>query len=189
MQINEEKKRLREKFRKVRSAAKDNEKDRRISELLLGSLAYKNAETLFIYYSVKSEADTLQIIAAAASDGKRIALPKCTDRSGNMKFYFITDPDETLKEGFFSLKEPDEKLCEKASFGAKDICIVPALACDRRGYRLGYGGGYYDRFLSGFKGKTMALCYEECLCDELPCDRYDRRIDMIITDLKIYELK
>ena len=144
---------------------------------------------IFIYYSVGSEADTLRIIRHALESGKRVALPKCTDRNGTMDFYFIDDIESSLTEGMFSLKEPDTLRCEKADSTVSSLCIVPALAADKSGYRLGYGGGYYDRYLSNFKGVTAVLCYEECLCDELPRDKYDISLNMIITESKIIELK
>lgn len=189
MQISSDKAYLREKYRHIRAAAKNEAKDDRICAFLLDSEIYKGADTLFIYYSVKSEVDTLKIISTALGEGKRVALPKCIDSYGSMEFYFIKSLETSLEDGYFSLKEPDVLTCEKADFGNNDVCILPAMACDRKGCRLGYGGGYYDRFLSRFNGKTLALCYEECLCDELPCDKYDKKVDMIITNMKIYELK
>ena len=189
MQIKEEKALLRKKYRVIRAEAKSSEKDRIIYERLIGSDVYRSSETVFVYCSIKSEADTLKIINTALADGKRVALPKCMDSSGNMEFYFIEAVCDLLDNGYFGLKEPDTASCERASFGERDICIVPALAADECGYRLGYGGGYYDRFLSKFKGRTVVLCYSECLCDMLPHDEYDVRLGYIVTDRKIYEIK
>ncbi len=189
MQISEEKRLLREKYRLIRARAKSADRDLRIYSRFIQNEAYKNADTLFMYYSVKGEADTLKIIDSALSDGKRVALPKCTDKNGNMEFYFIGDREISLADGVFSLKEPDTSVCSKAAFGENNLCVVPALAFDKTGNRLGYGGGYYDRFLSTFKGQRIGLCYEECLCELLPCESHDLRVDMIITDKKIYELK
>ncbi|MBE6774664.1 MAG: 5-formyltetrahydrofolate cyclo-ligase [Ruminococcaceae bacterium] len=189
MQISNDKAFLREKFRQIRSSVKAQEKDENIRSLFCASEIYRNAETLFIYYSVKNEVDTLKIIDLALKQGKKVALPKCTDRNGNMDFYFIESTDSSLTDGYFSLKEPNVSVCKKAAYSSKDVCVLPALACDKKGFRLGYGGGYYDRFLSRFEGKTVAFCYDECLCDELPTDRFDKKVDMIITDLKIYDLK
>ncbi len=180
---------LRNKFRAVRGAAKSTEKDAEIFTLVTGCNAFVNADEIFTYYSVGSEADTVRIIRYALSEGKKVALPKCTDRNGSMDFYYISDSDASLTDGMFSLKEPDTDFCIKAQGTESSLCIVPALAIDKHGYRLGYGRGYYDRFLSNFKGITVGLCYEECLCDSLPFDKYDIRLNMIITDNKIFELK
>lgn len=189
MQIKAEKSALRKKYSAIRADEKSEDKDYRICNSFIGSEAYKSSDTVFIYYSVRAEADTLKIINTALADGKKVALPKCTDTGGNMNFYFIDDVSKSLIDGYFGLKEPDPFFCKKAFLGNKDVCVVPAVAADKRGCRLGYGGGYYDRFLSKFKGRTVALCYEECICDELPCDDYDVKIDIIITDRKIYVTK
>lgn len=187
--MNEDKKILRDKFRAVRDTAKSEDKDNKIFNLTVESEFFRCADIIFAYFSVGSEADTLKIIHYALSEGKKVALPKCTDKKGAMDFYFIDDTDSSLEEGMFSLKEPDISSCEKAYASDNSLCIVPALAMDKDGYRLGYGGGYYDRFLSSFKGATVGLCYKECFCDELPRDKYDIRLDTIITDYKIYEIK
>ena len=187
--MNEDKKALREKFRAVRKSAKSEDKDSKIFVLTVESDFFLCADTVFLYCSVGSEADTLRIINYALSAGKRVALPKCTDRNGSMDFYYITDTEKSLTDGMFSLKEPDSDVCDKAYATEASLCIVPALAVDKRGYRLGYGGGYYDRFLSSFKGIRAGLCYEECFCEELPYDEHDIRLNRIITDYKIYEIK
>ncbi len=189
MQIKEKKSELRKKYRIIRAEAKTAYKDERIYDSFIKSDAYKNSDTVFIYYSVQSEADTLKIIDTALNEGKRVALPKCTDSSGNMDFYFIDDISGALVDGYYSLKEPDTACCVKAHFGNNNVCVVPAMAVDKSGCRLGCGGGFYDRFLSNFKGTTVALCYDECICHELPCDKYDVKIDIVITDRKIYKMK
>ncbi len=187
--MTEDKAFLREKFRDVRSAVKSADKDIKIYEHTTECGVFRSAGTVFIYYSVGSEADTTKIIQYALSCGKKVALPKCTDRNGSMDFYYIRDIENSLTDGIFSLKEPDVAVCEKAYSTEDSLCIVPALAIDKTGHRLGYGRGYYDRFLSSFKGKTVGLCYEECLCDKLPHDKYDVSLNMIVTDNKIFELK
>ncbi len=180
---------LRNKFRMLRDAAKSEEKDEQIYKFLREFECFKSFESVFIYYSVKSEVDTLKTIRKALADGKKVALPKCTDRNGNMEFYFVNDIENSLTDAFFTLKEPDTSVCELAVPDEKSVFIVPGMAFDKKGYRLGYGGGYYDRFLSNFKGMKIGLCFEECLCDCLPSDEHDIKVDFIITDVKIYETK
>ncbi len=189
MQISLDKAFYRQKYRKIRDCVKNSEKDEMIFCSVIDSPSYKNADVIFTYYSVRSEIDTVKIINKALSDGKKVALPKCTDNKGHMDFYFIEDSADSLVDGFYSIKEPDAFKCELAVPGKKNICIVPALSFDTKGYRLGYGGGYYDRFLQNFNGEMIGLCYEECLCDALPYNEYDIKVDIIVTDKKIYELK
>ena len=186
--INATKKSLRTFYRNVRAQVIDRtNKNETIAEQLINSLQYKNADSIFAYWSVGSEVDTLKIIEKALRDSKKIALPKCTDENGNMTFFYLPSLDY-LVDGMYGIKEPCEDYIAD-DFTNTSLCIVPALSFDRCGYRLGYGKGYYDKFLSSFSGITVGLCYEECLCDELPRDSYDKKVNYIITNDKIYDLR
>ena len=180
---------LRRKLGIIRDAAKNEDKDKKIFKSVIACQEYKSADVILIYYSVRSEVDTLKIIDNALKNGKKVALPKCTDVSGEMVFYLINDMQKSLVNGKFSLIEPDISLCEKVIITEKTLCIVPALSFDKSGNRLGYGGGYYDRYFIGFKGKDVGLCYEDCLCDDLPCGEHDIKVNMIVTDKRIYNFK
>lgn len=183
------KKELREKYKSIRAEAKSALADGRIKEALLSLPLYKTADILFIYCSIGSEADTAGIILEALACGKKVALPKCMNREGEMNFYIVDRIGSSLTKGAFSINEPDDEICEPACDSEKSLCIVPGLAFDKKGNRLGYGKGYYDRFLSRFKGSSVGLCFDKCLCEELPCDKYDRRVDTIITESTIYNLR
>ena len=186
--IKENKRLLRKKYKVIRDLVADKKKlSDDISLLALGSEFYKNAETVLVYSSSASEADTTMIINKALADNKRVALPKCSDKNGNMKFYYIESLWD-LAEGMYEISEPVTDK-EASSFGENSLCFVPGLSFDREGFRLGYGKGYYDRFLMNFPGKTAGLCYEECLADFLPRDEFDIKVDFIITNTKIYDLR
>jgi 5-formyltetrahydrofolate cyclo-ligase len=86
-----------------------------------------------------------------------------------------------LEDGAYGIKEPKGN-CELFSGREKSLCILPALAFDRAGYRLGYGGGYYDRFLFRFNLTTVGLVYEEFLFDELPKDEHDKKASILIKE-------
>lgn len=189
MKAKNEKALLRNEYRLNRKSAKSDEGDGLIFSLLMNCEAYKNADAVFTYYSVGDEVDTVNIITKALADGKKVALPKCTDKNGMMKFYFIESIEGSLVDGMFSIREPDVSVCNEADYFENSICLVPGIAFDVKGTRLGLGGGYYDRFLSNFKGKKIGLCYEACLCDELPSENHDIKVEMIITDKKVYELQ
>lgn len=186
--INSEKKALRQKYKKIREDIKNRDlSDRCITQAVLESEAYKNADRLYIYWSVASEAHTHKIISQALDDGKFVALPKCEDTNGNMLFYYIASLAD-LSEGMYGIAEPTSTR-RADDFTSDSLCIVPALSFDRYGYRLGYGKGYYDRFLSSFKGVSMGLCYDECLSKKLPVDAYDKKVNYIVTNTKIYEIR
>ena len=145
------------------SAVERLELDRRMTAALLNCELYSNARSILTYVSVGSEPDTRDFINAALRDGKTVAVPNCD--SGEMLFYQI-DSLVSLSPGKFD--------------GA--LCVVPALGLDRQGNRLGYGGGYYDRFLAAHEVTTLAICRESCIYDYLPTDPHDIRIHLALTE-------
>lgn len=151
-----------------------------IQSRLLCSFEYSQADMILTYVSVGCEADTLGIIHAAFANGKKVAVPKCLE-GNTMEFYFIKSERDLVK-GKFSLLEPDISKCKKAVPTEKSLCIVPGLSFDAKGYRLGKGGGYYDRFLKDFKGKSAGLCYNSFLRLSLPKEPFDVPVDIIVTE-------
>ncbi len=186
--INQEKKALRAKYKALRNAVADIEaKSDSIYELLIDSDLYYDAKIVLLYWSVDSEVGTHKMIDKVLSDGKRLALPKCMDSNGNMLFYFVRSYDDIV-DGMYGIKEPVEDELYTAS-DEPTLCVVPGLCYTRDGYRLGYGKGYYDRFLEKFSGVSVGLCYDECLVESLPTDGYDKKVDFIITNKRIYDIK
>lgn len=183
MQIKNE---LRRFYREKRKSLSDKDnKDRKICERLLNSDLYKKAQTLFCYAALNDEINTDSIIEKALKDGKKVALPCCTDLSGNMDFYYIKSLSE-LTPGAFGIREPDPRVCEKVKSFTDSICLVPALAFDKSGYRLGYGKGYYDRFIKKFIIISVGLCYNEFLRETLPAEDHDEAVDYIATESEIF---
>lgn len=182
------KKDLRAAFSVKRSNIKDKkEKDIAICNALLDSDIYKASDEILCYSSFGSEIDTAAIIAAALNDGKKLFLPKCTDKYGNMTFYQVTGFDN-LVEGTYGIKEPDINKCREETNFYNALCIVPGLSFDRNGHRLGYGKGYYDRFLEKFTIKTAGLCYNDLISDSLPADKYDIPVNYIFTETEIIKM-
>ena len=158
--IRQRKNELRAVYRRLRTnCPKDvkRELDRKLTEKFLSLDEYKKCRTLFAFVSTPIEVDTSKIIETALKDGKRIAVPKCIDKTGLMDFYFI-DSTDCLKKGSFSIMEPDEEICEKVTDFSDGLCLVPGLCFDYQGYRLGFGKGYYDRFLEKFGGISVGIC-------------------------------
>lgn len=186
-QFNVMKNKLRREFAKRRNEISDkNNKDIQICRALLESNLYNNADELLCFYPINGEVNTFQIINTALNDGKKLCLPVCTAEKGIMDFYSVTSL-EMLKTGKFSLPEPDVNVCERVDFFCNAVCIVPAYTYDYFGYRLGYGGGYYDRFLSDFKFPKIGVCYDELLYDALPKDEFDVKVDYVITDKRTFK--
>ena len=182
--IKSEKTELREAAIKMRNALeKDNKVDYdcEIESRVIAHKSFIYADAVFTYVSTEKEVDTLGLIHAAWAVGKTVAVPKCDRESNVMIFYVIKSMDD-LKPGYFGILEPDEKKCEPAQSTANSLCIVPGLCFDAEGYRIGYGKGYYDRFLSGYKGLKVGICYSDCIKWALPRGKYDRPVDILITD-------
>ena len=157
------------------------ENDRRIVSLLCNTWQYQSADTIVTYVSTPLEVDTKALITRALADNKRVAVPYCVDNTRDMEFYYIGSIDE-LKKRTFGVLEPMAEPENLVTNFSGSICIVPGLAFDRQGYRLGYGKGYYDRFLADYRGFTIGICYKSCMTHLLHRGRYDIACDMVVTE-------
>lgn len=185
MQIKNE---LRQKYKSLRRNIENKEdKGKSICEKFISSELFKNAQEILCYYPLGYEVNTVEIIETALSSNKKVALPLCVDKNGKMEFYYINSIAD-LKKGSFSIMEPDTEKCVKCTEFSNAVCLVPALSFDLKGYRLGYGKGYYDRFLEKFTYISAGLCYNELIAEELPHDSYDKKVDYIFTDNQIFKL-
>lgn len=137
-----------------------------------------SAQTVMLFYGVKGEPDTRVAINELLQRGKRVVLPRCMPER-QMQARFITK-ESTLLPGAYGIPEPGED-CPLAEKKEIDLILVPNLCCDRRGFRLGHGGGYYDRFLTDFSGVSVALCPEERLAGQLPTEETDIPVDIVLT--------
>ncbi len=155
-----------------------------IAERLFGTDEFGAAETILCFVSTEIEVGTRPIIERARKDGKRVAVPKCVKGAPLLTFHYIESADE-LAEGAFGIPEPLPE-CEQCSDFGGALCIVPALCCDIRGHRMGYGRGYYDRFLAGFAGVSCGVVFEDFMLPEIPTEPTDIPLDIIITDTDIY---
>lgn len=177
---------LRKKLKQQRNNIADRAcYDKKIAELFLSSSLYEQADTILLYSSSGSEVSTDEIFSRCLEDGKTIAFPVCLDKDGLMEFFIVKDEND-LKVGMYGLKEP-AYYCQKFVSASDCLCVVPGLSFDKYGYRIGYGKGYYDRYLEKFSGVSVGFCYSELLSESLPTDIYDKKISYLITDKKIYK--
>lgn len=182
--IKEIKTGLRKKFRAYREdlpVGKKNVFDASIKHNLLKLNEYQENDILFLYVSKQIEVDTFGIMEQCWKDGKTVAVPRCVDGTRDMDFYIIKGPED-LEKGTFGVMEPIVERCEKVVDLSQGLCVVPGLCFDARGFRLGYGKGYYDRFLSLFGGSTAGICYAECVQWNLPHGYFDRPVDVLVTE-------
>lgn len=157
-------------------------KDSAIGKRLFSLKEFKDAKSILFYASVRSEVDTLDMIRKAISMGKSVMLPKVDIKSHSLKIYEVKGMDE-IEMGYMGIPEPIVSKKSLRSPDSADIVIMPGIAFDPSGGRLGYGKGYYDRMLSGRHGilKT-ALAYEEQIVRNIPTELYDIKVDSIITE-------
>ena len=175
------KKQLRKKFSEIRSKITDKAaKDAEITERFLELERVQEADCIMVYASFGSEVETYGIVDAFLGTEKKIAYPRCED-NGIMVFHVI-ESFADLHEGMYRISEPDISL-PRAVATDKTVCLIPGLAFTEKGGRLGYGGGYYDRFLLDNPDiYTIALSYEELITDELPLLQHDLLVKSIVTE-------
>lgn len=162
---------------------KKQELDRKIAENVRRLKEYKPAKTLLIYMSTPIEVDTVEIIKNAWADGKSVAVPRCIDGTRDMEFHYITDFD-CVSPGTFSVLEPSPDLPVVTDFSGC-LMIVPGMRFDMKGYRIGYGKGYYDRYMVRFTGISAGICYSDELKPFMYHGRYDRAVNIVVTDKRI----
>ena len=168
---------LRKKYKEKRDNIKNKvTKDNLIYQKVINNKDILFSKTLLIYISINSEVDTIKIINYFLNT-KNIAVPKIIDN--NMYFCYVTNLNE-LTSGKYNIPESTNENIVTDFDNA--ICIVPGICYDKKNYRVGYGKGYYDRFLSKNKIKTIGLCYKECMIEKIDNDKYDYKIDEVITD-------
>ena len=161
--------------------------DRELIRSFLSLSEYKNASTLLMYYPVKGEANILDIANIALSEGKRVAFPVCRKETLEMDFFSVGSLSD-LKKGSYGIPEPDGS-CDIITDFNSTVCLVPALSFDRQGFRIGYGKGYYDRFLDKHPVYSAGLIYSPLLTDFLPTEETDKKVDVIITEKEVLPLK
>ena len=165
-----------------RAAMKDaevKEKSLAIAKTFLDSEIYKNAKTIMAYMSLGNEVDTREIILSAFSDGKCVVVPITDAESGEITPCEI-EKGEALKKGAFSILEPISKRI--ADPKQIDVVLVPGVAFDKKGGRVGFGKGCYDRFLKRADALKIGLCYAFQLCDVIEEESHDIKMDFVIAE-------
>jgi len=165
-------------------------KSREIARQLLGLPEYIKARTVFIYLSFGNEVDTRQIIERAWQEGKRVVVPVCLPEDKTLLLSELRSYAE-IAPGTWNIPEPKAEHQRPVPPSEIDLAVIAGLAFDKRGYRLGYGVGYYDRFLPQLAPTCpkVALAYQFSLTDRLPAEAHDVPMDLIITEEAIYRIK
>lgn len=154
-----------------------------IADRLVTSDYWNNAQVIYLYMSYNQEVVTYGLIEAALVSGKTIAIPKIYNKT-NMEFCFIKDFDD-ICEGYCNIPEP---ISNNISNEKEVLIIMPGLAFDENKNRIGYGGGFYDKYLANHSDVNflkVALCFDFQLLDNIETEEHDAKVDVIITPSKI----
>ena len=180
------KNKLRQYFKVLRAGLPEGER-RAIDAAITGNVAalpeFVEADGVFTYLSFGAEVDTRELIERAWAQGKTVALPRVVPGTRQMRWYAV-ESFAGLECSPFGVEEPvadPAREVAPADFRAP-IALVPGLAFDREGYRLGYGGGFYDTFLPAFPGISIGLCRTAQCLDRLPHDAHDVPVSLVVTD-------
>ena len=162
------------------------EKSEKIAQNLFKEMSWVNAKTVGITVSNPPEVDTYQIIKKAWELGKRVVVPKCQPDKRQLGFRVIEQFSQ-LEKVFFGLYEPIESVTCEVDSALIDLLIVPGLAFSREGYRLGFGGGYYDRYLENYRGEKISLSFGIQIVPQLPVEEHDLPVAKIITEYEVID--
>lgn len=177
--------------RKNMSPEKKAELDDKLCRVILGSATYRYADTILMYYAKNDEVNINKVAWEAIKAGKKVAFPCSNPDDRSMVFRFVGGEDD-FSVGPYGIFEPKEELEAFEVTGqlqSNVICIIPAVVYDRKGFRIGYGGGYYDRYLSAFKGTKVGVEYFDYVVGTVPHGRFDLAVDVLITEKGIYPKK
>lgn len=163
------------------------EKSSSVLEKLLSSDFYKNSNTIMAYIDFRNEVKTEKIIKTAIADGKRVVVPISIVETRQLVLSEIINYDEELQAGAYGIFEPKAEYIREIDPSLVDMVLIPGVAFDERGFRVGYGAGYYDRFLEKVRSDVpkIALSFELQMVDYAFEDSHDIAVDLIITEDRI----
>ena len=184
----EEKRELRREMRRLRAqrdGASALAEGRGMARVLMKTQAWQSASCVMAYAAVCGEPDLTPILQAALAEGKTLVLPRCEGR--RLAACRVTDLSR-LRPGAMGIPEPDSS-CPEENPAAISLLLIPGLAFDRMGGRLGQGGGFYDRFLPGTRGLRIGVCGGDGLVERVPTEPWDEGVDAVLTPQAFWIVK
>ena len=160
----------------------------RACALLETQVLWQAARSVMLFAPLPEELDVWPLLASALAAGKQVALPRFVAATRNYEACWILNPETDIREGHFGIREPCSR-CARVSPGKLDLILVPGVAFDLQGHRLGRGKGYYDQLLGVLRASTCGVAFEEQIVDEIPLEPHDVRLNCILTPTVCVEVK
>ncbi|MBR6559293.1 MAG: 5-formyltetrahydrofolate cyclo-ligase [Clostridia bacterium] len=154
--------------------------DKKICDTVISLASFRFADAILLFAPLDDEIDVFPIAKEALRRKKTVAFP-ISPPGGIMNFHTV-DSLDSLIPGNMGILEPPKDTSLFDGTGKNCLCIVPAFIFDKKGYRVGYGGGYYDRFLPSFSGSTMGVIYSDCILERVPRGRFDLSVDILVSE-------
>ncbi len=184
--IRKQKDEIRAEYAKKRAEMDKAEKARRdaaIANAAVSLVSFRYAEYVLLYAANENEIDISAIAKEALARGKKIAFPRCDKETHTMRYHIVSSLDELSPEAYGILEPPmDNPVYDPEKDLGSAICFVPGLVYDKEGYRLGYGKGFYDRYLSAFSGSTVGVVYSDYILPVVPRGRFDVSVTILLTE-------
>ena len=184
--LREQKRRLRQALlaTKDRALPVDPLLGRAVCEKIAALPCFLRASALLLYYPVRGEIDPLPLAAIAEQNGVPVGFPVCDPKSKTLTFRSAT-ANTQFEAGLYGIPVPPEDAPEP-TIDERTVCLVPALGYDKNRYRIGHGGGYYDRFLADFPGKAVGMTFEDLILETVFPEPHDRAVDLLVTEKCVY---
>lgn len=184
--IKKQKDEIRAEYSARREAMDPAEKARRdaaIARAAISLVSFRYAEYVLLYAAMDAEIDITPIAREALARNKKIAFPRCNKENHTMQYHFVQSLDELASDSYGILEpSPSSPIYDPQKEMGSAICFVPGLVYDKAGYRLGYGKGFYDRYLSAFSGCTLGVVYSDYILPHVPRGRFDVSVDILLTE-------
>lgn len=185
------KKALRREYSEKRKAILPEEKEKRDSDICrfaTNLASFRYADCVLMYAPMKDEINIFPIAEKALAAGKRVFFPKCNKENRSMTYREVTDLSQLSPCAYGILEPSDDAPAYAPDNSRPAICFIPAILFDVCGYRVGYGGGYYDRFLPSFKGSKIGVIYSDFILNRVPRGFYDLRVDIMLTERNVKQI-
>ena len=159
-----------------------------ISQQVIATDEFKKAQTVFLFASFGSEVNTRSLMDEVIKNRRKLILPRVDIQEKTMRLYHVKNPDTELIPGVWDIPQPDPTQCELCSADEIDCIILPGVAYDKSGGRMGYGGGFYDRLLASLTPEqfscAIGICFEVQLVKQVPRDAHDLPVPIICTEIQ-----